>query len=164
LRYIKIFTFLSQQEIEQLIAEHTGNEHQRKLQKKLAEEVTTFVHGKENLSKVIQATELLFSKDTLQIIVSLSKEELDSILTGVPAVEVSKESLATNPDVITFLADASIFPSKGEARKMVQGGGVSFNKQKVTDVSLRVDLSAFINEKYLFVQKGKTNYYLVKAI
>jgi tyrosyl-tRNA synthetase len=163
-RYIKIFTFLSLQEIEQLIAEHTGNEHRRKLQKKLAEEVTTFVHGKENLAKAIQATELLFSKDTLQIIASLSKEELDSTLTGVPAVEVSKDALVINPDVVTFLADASIFPSKGEARKMVQGGGVSFNKQKVTDVSFKVNLSAFINDKYLFVQKGKTNYYLVKAI
>jgi tyrosyl-tRNA synthetase len=164
LRYIKIFTFLSLQEIEQLIAEHTGNEHRRKLQKKLAEEVTTFVHGKENLAKAIQATELLFSKDTLQIIASLSKEELDSTLTGVPAVEVSKDALVINPDVVTFLADASIFPSKGEARKMVQGGGLSFNKQKVTDVSFKVDLSAFINDKYLFVQKGKTNYYLVKVV
>ncbi len=164
-RYIKIFTFLSPQEIEQLIAEHTGNEHQRKLQKKLAEEVTTFVHGKDNLAKAIQATELLFSKDTLQIIASLSKEELDSTLSGVSAVEVSKDQLSnTTPDIITFLADAAIFPSKGEARKMVQGGGVSFNKQKVTDVSLKVDLSSFINDKYLFVQKGKTNYYLVKAI
>lgn len=164
-RYIKIFTFLSPQEIEQLIAEHTGNEHQRKLQKKLAEEVTAFVHEKDNLAKAIQATELLFSKDTLQIIASLSKEELDSTLSGVPAVEVSKDQLSnTTPDIITFLADAAIFPSKGEARKMVQGGGVSFNKQKVTDVSLKVDLSSFINDKYLFVQKGKTNYYLVKAI
>jgi tyrosyl-tRNA synthetase len=164
LRYIKIFTFLSKEEIEQLIAEHTGNEHQRKLQKKLAEEVTTFVHGKENLAKAIQATELLFSKETMNIVASLSKEELDSTLTGVPAVEVSKETLSsTNPDVVTFLTDVSIFSSKGEARKMVQGGGVSFNKQKVTDVASKVDISYFINEKYLFVQKGKTNYYLVKA-
>jgi tyrosyl-tRNA synthetase len=165
LRYIKIFTFLSKEEIEQLIAEHTGNEHQRKLQKRLAEEVTAFVHGKENLAKAIQATELLFSKETMNIVASLSKEELDSTLTGVPAVEVSKETLSnTNPDVVTFLTDVSIFSSKGEARKMLQGGGVSFNKQKVTDVSYKVDISAFINEKYLFVQKGKTNYYLVKAV
>lgn len=165
LRYIKIFTFLSKQEIEQLIAEHGGNEHQRKLQKKLAEEVTAFVHGEENLSNAIRATELLFSKNTMEIVASLSKEELDSTLTGVPAVEVTEEYLSTtNPDVITFLAEASIFSSKGEARKMVQGGGVSFNKQKITDLSSKIDLSAFINGKYLFVQKGKTNYYLVKVV
>jgi tyrosyl-tRNA synthetase len=165
LRYIKIFTFLSKEEIEQLISEHTGNEHQRKLQKRLAEEVTAFVHGKQSLTKAIRATELLFSKETMDIVAALSKEELDSTLTGVPVVEVSKETLLnTNTDIVTFLTEASIFPSKGEARKLVQGGGVSFNKQKVTDVSYKVDLSAFINEKYLFVQKGKTNYYLVKAL
>jgi len=162
-RYIKIFTFLDQHEINALLEEHAGHENQRKLQKRLAEEVTTFVHGKDNFNKAIRATDLLFSKDTLQIIASLSKEELDATLTGVPAVEISKEHLAaTNPDIVTFLAEAAILPSKGEARKMVQGGGISLNKQKVADVSAKVDLSLFINEKYLFVQKGKTNYYLVK--
>ncbi len=165
LRYIKIFTFLTKEVIEQSIAKHLGNENQRQLQKRLADEVTTFVHGKENLKKAVQATELLFSKNTLEIIASLSKEELDNTLAGVPAVEVNKEDLlVSNPDVVTFLAEAFLFPSKGEARKMVQAGGVSFNKQKVTDASYRIDLSVFVNEKYLFVQKGKTNYYLVKAV
>jgi tyrosyl-tRNA synthetase len=107
----------------------------------------------------------LFSKDTLQIIASLSKGELDNTLTGVPAVEVSKETLTnTSPDLVTFLADTAIFPSKGEARKMVQGGGVSFNKQKVSDVAAKVELTSFIHDKYLFVQKGKTNFYLVKVV
>ena len=165
IRYIKIFTFLSQGEIDALITEHTGNEHQRTLQKKLAEEVTKFVHGAEKLERAIKATELLFSKDTLQIIASLSKDELDNALTGVPAVEVSKETLTnTSPDLVTFLADTAIFPSKGEARKMVQGGGVSFNKQKVSDVATKVELTSFIHDKYLFVQKGKTNFYLVKVV
>jgi tyrosyl-tRNA synthetase len=165
LRYIKIFTFLSQDEVNDLVNEHTGNEHQRKLQKKLAEEVTTFVHGEENMQRAIQATNLLFSKDTMQIIGSLSEMQLDETLTGVPAVEVNREQLVnTTPDVISFLADATIFPSKGEARKMVQGGGVSFNKQKVTDVQLKLDESHFVNGKYLFVQKGKTNYYLVRLV
>ena len=162
-RYIKIFTFLNQEEISQILAEHKGNENQRNLQKKLAGEVTAFVHGKDNLFKAIRATELLFSKNTLQIIASLSAEELDATLSGVPAVEVSKEQvIATKPDVVAFLADTAILPSKGEARKMVQGGGISFNKQKVTDLLAKIDLSMFINEKYLFVQKGKTNYYLIK--
>ncbi len=164
-KYIKIFTFLNQEEVNQILEDHKGNEHQRKLQKKLAEEVTDFVHGKENLAKAIQATELLFSKNTLEIVATLSKEDLDATLTGVPAVEVSKELLNTNsPDIISFLAEAAIFSSKGEARKMVQGGGVSLNKQKVTDVASKVHPTLFIHEKYLFVQKGKTNYYLIKAI
>src|SRR4028118_2170613 len=102
LRYIKIFTFLSQQDIEQLIARHAGNEYQRNLQKKLAEEVTAFVHGKEALAKAIQATNLLFTKDTLHIIASLSKEDLDATLTGVPAVEISKEKIiSANPDIVS---------------------------------------------------------------
>jgi tyrosyl-tRNA synthetase len=164
-RYIKIFTFLPQQEIDALITEHTGNEHQRKLQKRLAEEVTTFVHGKQLMETAIQATNLLFSKDTMEIVATLSADELDKTLTGVPAMELSKEKLSSeNPDLVSFLADTTIFPSKGEARKMVQQGGVSFNKQKVTDIASKVDASNFINNKYLFVQKGKTNYYLIKLV
>ncbi|HEX8462842.1 MAG TPA: tyrosine--tRNA ligase [Segetibacter sp.] len=164
-RYIKIFTFLKPEEVETIVAEHTGNEYQRKLQKKLAEEITTFVHGKDALSKAIQATELLFSKDTLQIIATLSADELDATLHGVPAVEISKQELAANTiDIVSFLATTGIMPSKGEAKKMVQGGGISLNKQKVNGVAARVAISDFINDKYLFVQKGKTNYYLVKAV
>lgn len=165
IRYIKIFTFLSEEEINALIAEHTGNEHQRKLQKKLAEEVTSFVHGTTHLERAVRATNLLFSKDTMQIIASLNAEELDETLAGVPATEVSKLQLeSASPDVVTFLADTTVFPSKGEARKMLQGGGVSFNKEKVMDAAMKVDASKFINDKYLFVQKGKTNYYLLKLV
>ncbi len=164
-RYIKIFTFLNHEEVKDVLAQHAGNEYQRKLQKKLAEEITSFVHGRDALAKAIQATDLLFSKDTLQIIASLSKADLDAILTGVPAVEINKEKItSSNPDIVTFLAETAVFASKGEARKMVQGGGISLNKQKVSDLSSKVDISSFINEKYLFVQKGKTNYYLIKAV
>ena len=162
-RYIKIFTFLPQEEINALLAEHRGNEHQRKLQKRLAEEVTTFVHGGEHLQKAIKATDILFSKNTMEIIASLSNEQLDEVLAGVPAIEVEKDKLDATPDVVSFLADAQVFPSKGEARKLVQGGGVSLNKQKVTDVGAKVEMSSFVNGKYLFVQKGKTNYYLLKV-
>ncbi len=162
-RYIKIFTFLTQEEVNIILSEHKGSEHQRKLQKKLAEEVTTFVHGNDCLQKAIQATELLFSKDTLQIIASLTKDELNDTLSGVPAIEVSKEQLA-NVDLVSFLTESTIFPSKGEAKKMIIGGGISLNKQKVTDVATAINISLFINEKYLFVQKGKTNYYLVKVV
>ncbi len=162
-RYIKIFTFLTQEEVNTVLTEHKGNEHQRKLQKKLAEEVTAFVHGNDYLQKALQATELLFSKDTLQIIASLSKDELNDTLSGVPAIEVSKEQLA-DVDLVSFLTESTIFPSKGEAKKMIIGGGISLNKLKVTDVATAINISLFINEKYLFVQKGKTNYYLVKVV
>ena len=164
-RYIKIFTFLQLQEVNEILTEHTGNEYQRKLQKKLAQEITTFVHGEDAFKKAVQATDLLFSKDTLQIIASLSKDGLDQVLAGVPAIEISKEKISgANPDIVTFLAETAVFASKGEAKKMIQGGGVSLNKQKVSDASAKVDMSLFINERYLFVQKGKTNYYLVKVI
>lgn len=161
-RYIKIFTFLTEMEVNAVLTEHLGNEHLRKLQKKLAAEVTTFVHGEYALQKAIQATELLFSKDTLQIIASLSKEELNETLSGVPAIVVDKQQLAAI-DLVSFLTDTTIFPSKGEAKKMIMGGGISLNKQKVTDAATPINISMFINEKYLFVQKGKTNYYLVKV-
>ena len=160
-RYIKIFTFLSQHEINQILQNHAGNENQRNLQKKLAEEITVFVHGKHHFNKAVQATELLFSKNTLQIIATLSAGELDAALTGVPAVSVSRQQISFQPDVVSFLADTEILPSKGEARKMVLGGGISFNKQKVTDAAFKIDFPLFINEKYLFIQKGKTNYYLI---
>ncbi len=162
-RYIKVFTFLSKEEIDKLLVEHSGKEHLRTLQKKLAEHVTAFVHGKGKLAKAILATELLFSKDTLSIISSLSSEELDTTLAGVPAIEVSIDQIASM-DILSFLTETQIFSSKGEAKKMIQGGGVSLNKSKLTDVGNYVDLGLFINKKYLFVQKGKTNYYLVKLI
>lgn len=164
-KYIKIFTFLPQAEVETLLAEHSGNQHERKLQKRLAAEVTTFVHSQEHLERAIKATELLFSKNTLEIIASLSPAELDATLEGVPAIEVSKEVFEkAETDLLTFLADAAVFASKGEARKMVQAGGVSINKKKVTDPATKVDTSMLVNNTYLFVQKGKTNYYLVKVI
>lgn len=164
-RYIKIFTFLSQHEVSDVLAEHAQNQSQRRLQKKLAEEVTSFVHGGDALAKAMQATEILFSKNTLQIISSLSKDELDATLAGVPAIETDKNQVdSLNPDIVTFLAEATVFTSKSEAKKMIQGGGVSLNKQKVTDVSFKINTDLFINEKYLFVQKGKTNFYLIKAL
>jgi tyrosyl-tRNA synthetase len=164
-RYIKIFTFLTQKEVNDVLAQHAGNEYQRKLQKKLAEEVTAFVHGKDALAKATQATNLLFSKDTLQIIATLSADELDAVLAGVPAAETNKKHIVSaNTDIVTFLAETAVFSSKSEAKKMIQAGGVSLNKQKVSDVSAKIDLPLFIHEKYLFVQKGKTNIYLIKAV
>ncbi len=163
-KYIKIFTFLPQAEINELIEKHDGNQYKRELQKKLAEEVTAFVHGKECLQLALSATDLLFSKDTMQMVSAMSKDHLDATLKGVPAIELHETQLQSQPDIVSFLTETAIFSSKGEAKKMILGGGISLNKQKVSDQSAKVELSMFINNKYLFVQKGKTNYYLVKII
>src|SRR5204863_9476602 len=133
-KYIKIFTMLGKEEIETLLEQHKGNEYQRLLQKKLAEEVTCFVHGKADYEFAVKASEILFNNDTAEILQQLNEEQLLQVMEGVPSVDFSKTTLQTGIDVVSFLADTKIFPSKGEARKMIQGGGVSINKIKVEAV------------------------------
>lgn len=160
-KYIKIFTFLPKEEIDALIEAHKGNEHQRALQKKLAEEVTCFVHSREDYEFAVNASQILFNNDTAEILSQLNSEQLLQVLDGVPTVNVAKSTMNTGIDIVSFLADTKIFPSKGEARKMVQGGGVSINKIKVDAIDQIVNSEKLLNEKYLLVQKGKRNYYLV---
>ncbi len=160
-KYIKIFTFLSKEEVDTLLAAHKGNEHQRLLQKKLAEEVTCFVHSKEDYAFAVNASQILFNNDTAEILKQLNEEQLLQVLEGVPTVTVAKSVLNSGIDIVSFLADTKIFPSKGEAKKMVQGGGVSINKMKVDAVEHSVQSGSLLNGKYLLVQKGKKNYYLV---
>ena len=160
-KYIKIFTLLSMVEIETLLAQHKGNEHQRLLQKKLAEEVTCFVHNRDEYEFAIKASEILFNNDTAEILKQLNEEQLLQVMEGVPTVEFNKNTAAGEVDLISFLADTKIFTSKGEARKMVLGGGVSINKIKVENVELLINTTELLNNKYLLVQKGKKNYYLV---
>jgi tyrosyl-tRNA synthetase len=159
-KFIKIFTFLPKDEIDALLAAHKGNEHQRLLQKKLAEEVTCFVHSREDYEFAVKASQILFNNDTAEILQQLNEEQLLQVLEGVPTVTISKTVLNAGIDIVSFLADTSIFPSKGEARKMVQGGGVSINKNKVEAIEHTVDTGSLLNNKYLLVQKGKKNYYL----
>ena len=163
-KYIKIFTLLSMEEIENLLTQHKGNEHQRLLQKKLAEEVTCFVHTRDDYEFAIKASEILFNNDTAEILKQLNEEQLLQVMEGVPTVEFNKVTAAGGIDLISFLADTKIFTSKGEARKMVQGGGVSINKIKVESAELMVNTTGLLNDKYLLVQKGKKNYYLVVMI
>jgi tyrosyl-tRNA synthetase len=160
-KYIKIFTFLSKEEIDSIIASHKGNEHQRTLQKKLAEEVTCFVHSKEDYEFAVNASQILFNNDTAEILNQLNEEQLLQVLEGVPTVNIPKSVLDNGIDIVSFLADTKIFPSKGEAKKMVQGGGVSINKIKVDAIEHTVSSNGLLNDKYLLVQKGKKNYYLV---
>ena len=159
--WIKIFTFLDQSRINALVEEHKQDASKRVLQKTLAKEVTIFVHGEEEYQKAIETTEKLFANQNAPA-ESLSVEDLES-MDGVQKMDFPKEKLDAGIDVVSFLADASIFPSKGEARKMVQGGGVSINRHKAEGIDMKIDSSLLLHGKYLLVQKGKKNYYLVSV-
>jgi len=163
-RYIKIFTLLSKEEIDALLQQHKGNEHQRLLQKRLAEEVTCLVHNKAEYDFAVKASDILFNNDTAEILQQLNEEQLLQVLEGVPTVEFSKNALTAGVDIISFLADTNIFPSKGEAKKMVQSGGVSMNKLKIETTDQLVKTDVLLNGKYLLLQKGKKNYYLVSVV
>ncbi len=164
LKYIKIFTFLPKEEIDALIAQHTGNEHLRILQKKLAEEVTCFVHSRSDYEFAVKAADILFNNDTAEILGQLNEAQLLQVMEGVPTVDFSKTTLLSGIDVVNFLADTKIFSSKGEARKMIQGGGVSLNKIKVAAIDYTINEKVLLNGKYLLVQKGKKNYNLVTVV
>ncbi|MBI1782028.1 MAG: tyrosine--tRNA ligase [Sphingobacteriales bacterium] len=161
-KWIKIFTFLKQGEVNSLLEEHKQDAGKRLLQKRLAEEITKLVHGEVALQEAISTTEKLFANQTAPA-ESLSVEDLEG-MEGVVKSDFPAEKINAGIDVVSFLAETNIFPSKGEARKTVQGGGVSINRKKVENVQLTVDSSMLLHGKYLLVQKGKRNYYLVKAV
>lgn len=158
-KWIKIFTFLPQEEINDILAKHATDPSKRLLQKSLAKEVTGFVHGSEEYLKAVETTDKLFSQQNAPA-ESLSVEDLES-MEGVIKHDYEAVKLAAGVDVVSFLAETSIFSSKGEARKMVQQGGVSINRNKVQDVGVKVDPTMLLHGRYLLVQKGKKNYYLV---
>lgn len=161
-KWIKIFTFLTKDAIDILILEHKKDPSARVLQKTLAQEVSIFVHGEENFKKAIETTEKLFAHQHAPA-ESLNVEDLEG-MEGVVKIDLAREKIAKGIEVVSFLAETNIFPSKGEARKMVQGGGVSINRKKIDNVQLTINNSMLLHEKYLLVQKGKKNYYLVKVI
>jgi tyrosyl-tRNA synthetase len=134
------------------------------LQKKLAEEITCLVHSRKDYEFAVKASEILFSNDTAQTLKGLNEDQLLQVMEGVPFIEVKKEIFKNYVDLISFLSDTKIFPSKGEARKMLIGGGVFINKEKITSDDARVNVEMLLNEKYLLVQKGKKNYFLIKTI
>ena len=159
-RYIKIFTLLDRATVEGLIAEHDEAPHLRLLQKRLAEEVTTMIHSREEYEKAVEASQILFGQSTSEALHRLDEQTLLQVFDGVPQFKVSKEELGCS--FIDLCAEkSSIFPSKGECRKMIQGGGVSLNKEKVSDIQRVVTAEDLIAEKYILVQRGKKNYYLV---
>jgi tyrosyl-tRNA synthetase len=158
-KWIKIFTFLSRDVIHMLIHEHKTDPSARVLQKTLAQEITTFVHGKEEYEKAVATTEKLFANQNTPA-ESLSIEDLEG-MEGVVKSSYDKSKLTGGIDIVTFLAEIKIFPSKGEARKTIQGGGVSVNRKKVENEKMKIENSILLHDKYLLVQKGKKNYYLV---
>jgi tyrosyl-tRNA synthetase len=161
--YIKIFTLLEHAEIDALIEAHQQDASQRQLQKRLAKELTIFIHSEKDYEFALKASDLLFRNDTADVLQTLTEDQLMDVMEGVPQVEVSLADLQAGKDIVTFLAETAIFPSKTEARKMVQGGGVSINKQKVEGIEKSIDTSLLLRDKYLLVQKGKKNYYLIIA-
>jgi tyrosyl-tRNA synthetase len=162
--YIKIFSIESRETIEALIAEHAEAPHQRKLQKALAEEITVRVHSQEDLENAQAASEILFGKATEDQLRRLDNDTLMSVFEGVPQHELSAAALEGGLDIVDALAEVTtIFPSKGEARKMVQGNGVAINKTKVT-VDKQLTSEDVVAGNLILVQKGKKNYYLVRVI
>jgi tyrosyl-tRNA synthetase len=162
--WIRIFTLLSKEEIESLAAEHALAPHTRVLQKALAKDITIRVHSEADYEQAIEASAILFGQGTAEALAKLEEATFLDIFEGVPNYTVALSDFETGLSVIELLAEKTqIFPSKGEARKMLQGGGVSINKQKVEDVELQVSANSLINGKYLLVQKGKKNYFLIIA-
>ena len=161
-RYIKIFTMLGKETIENAIASHLECPERRELQKLLAKEITIMVHGEKEYENAIAASEMLFGKGTAEALKALDEKTFLDIFDGVPTFEISKDKLPMG--VLDLLAvETNIFPSKGEARKMVQGNGVSFNKEKMSDINASIDESYILDGKYILVQKGKKNYFLIKV-
>ena len=159
-RYIKIFTMLSREEIEAAIANHQQAPERRELQKLLAREITIMVHGEAEYNNAVAASEILFGKATSETLKALDEKTFLAVFDGVPSFDLPKAELPIN--ILDFLAvKTNILPSKGEARKMVSGGGVSINKEKVSDITANIDESHILDEKYILVQKGKKNYFLI---
>jgi tyrosyl-tRNA synthetase len=162
--WIKIFTLKPQQEIEAIITEHDLAPHQRLVQRKLAEDITIRTHGQEAYDTAIKTTDFLFGNGSLEFLNQLNDVDLLEVFEGIPQFTLDKSELSAGITIVDLLSvNASVFPSKGEARKMIQGGGVSINKQKVDEPTQLVNAESLINGKYLVAQRGKKNYFLLIA-
>ena len=161
IKYIKIFTSLGRKEIEALIAQHQEDPGQRILQKRLGKEVTIMVHGEEEYQNALDASMILFGKSTKEHLLKLDEATLLSVFEGVPHFEVTKEQAISAKAVDLLAETTSCFPSKGEMRKMVKGGGVSINKEKLADPEKTIEADDLIDGKYIIAQKGKKNYFLI---
>jgi len=160
-KWIRIFTLLPKATIEILIHDHRKDPGSRLLQKSLAREVTAFVHGQSEYEAAVVTTEKLFSGNVAENILELNESQLLESMEGVPRFNIEKSKFTAGMDTVSFLAESGIFPSKGEARKTIQGGGLSINKEKISDPASQLTSKNLLTGKYVLVQKGKKNYYLV---
>ena len=161
-KYIKIFTSLDKEEIDSIIAQHTEAPHLRLLQKRLAQEVTVMVHGQEEYDKAVAASGILFGNATSEALRSLDEDTLLAVFDGVPRFEVARSVIEEGVKAVDLTAEhAAIFASKGEMRKLAQGGGISINKEKLAAFDQQIGVENLLNDKYILVQKGKKNYYLI---
>ena len=163
-KYIKIFTELTKDEIDALVAEQAENPGLRPIQKRLAKEITITVHSEADYEAAVEASQILFSNKAQEILHKIDESTLLAVFDGVPQFEVSKDLITAGVDLVDLVAEhTQVFPSKGEMRKLVKSGGVSINKEKVTDPQMRIDGSFLLNGKYILAQRGKKNYYLIIA-
>ena len=161
-KYIKIFTELSREEIEELVEQQKQDPGQRPLQKRLAKEITVMVHSEADYEAAVEASQILFSNKAKEILHKIDEDTLLAVMEGVPRFEVERADIESGIKLADLLTEkATVFTSKGEMRKMVQGGGLSINKEKVTDPYMETTPEILLNNKYILVQKGKKNYYLL---
>jgi len=163
-KYIKIFTLLDQKEVEELITAHNLNPQDRLLQKRLAEEVTVMVHSRDEFEGAVEASQILFGKGTTESLKKMSESTFLSVFEGVPVFDIKNDLLQKGVTAVDLLAEHSqVFASKGELRRLVQGGGLSINKVKVENPEMVILPESLLNGKYLLVQKGKKNYFLIRV-
>lgn len=164
-KWIKTFTLLPKDQIAALLERHRGQEHQRLVQRTLAEELTTFIHGPEECRKVKAAAEFIFSPDThAGILDEIDEATFLGIFGEVPVLSIAKQKIEDGINVVDFLVETKILPSKGESRKLIQNGGISIKKSKVPDSNYQIDRKDLVQTRYILVQKGKKNYYLVQLV
>ena len=164
-KYIKIFTVLGEKEIEEINSEHNKAPHERLLQRRLAEEVTVLVHSRSDYEGAVEASQILFGKGTIESLKKMSESTFLSVFEGVQVFDIKKEIVLNGVTIADLCVEhCQVFPSKGELRRLVQGGGLSINKERIENSEIMVKTESLLNNKYLLVQKGKKNYYLISLI
>lgn len=160
--WIKIFTLKTKEEIDTIIAEHDTAPHTRAVQKALAKDITIRTHSEKDYETAVNTSAFLFGNGSLEFLAALEHPEVLEVFDGVPQFEISKDQLTAGINILDLLAvHTQVFPSKGEARKMLQGGGVAINKEKIEDIGLLLNTTYLINDRYIIAQRGKKNYFLI---
>ena len=164
-KYIKIFTMLPKDEIDALVEQHKQEPHLRALQQRLAKELTIMVHSEKDYNTAVSASKILFGKATTEELQNVDEQTFLSVFEGVPMFDVEKSKIEAGINVLDLLVEETqIFPSKGDLRRTIKGGGVSINKEKIQNDEISIGSDRLLNDKYILVQKGKKNYFLIKVV